>query len=151
MKFILTKELGRLARWMRILGFDTIYFKSDNIGTLIVEALRDKRIIITRRKQKIEGLEKQMIVIKGTELKEQLKEVVKKLNLKVEEEKMFTRCTICNQILEEVEKEEIKDLVPEYVYNTQEFFMKCGQCKRIYWQGSHWGNVKEVIAKLLNC
>ncbi|HIE36152.1 MAG TPA: hypothetical protein EYP89_02825 [Candidatus Omnitrophica bacterium] len=61
MKFILTKELGRLARWMRILGFDTIYFKSDNIGTLIVEALRENRIIITRRKQKIEGLEKLLI------------------------------------------------------------------------------------------
>jgi len=151
MKFILTKELGRLARWMRILGFDTIYFKSDNIGTLIVEALRENRIIITRRKQKIEGLEKQIVAIEGIELEEQLKEVREKLNLEIDEEKMFTRCTICNQILEEVEKEEIKNLVPEYVYKTQKFFMRCPRCKKIYWQGTHWGNVKEVIAKLLNC
>lgn len=145
MKFIVTKELGRLARWLRIMGFDTIYFKSDNKGTLILEALRDNRTIITRSKEKHNGLEKQTVTIESSILEEQLREFVTKLGIKVDEEKMFTRCTICNQALERIEKKDIQEEVPKYVYENQDFFMKCPECKRIYWQGSHWGHVKEVL------
>ena len=145
MKFIVTKELGRLARWLRILGFDTVYFKSDNKGTLILEALREDRFIITRSKQKREELKKKKVEIISCNLSEQLKEVIKALNIKIDEKQMFTRCTLCNESLEEVKKEEFKESIPEYVYKTQDLFMKCPGCNKIYWQGSHWGKVKEVI------
>ena len=149
MKFIVTKELGRLARWLRILGFDTVYFSSDNKGTLIVQALREDRIIVTRSKAKREELKKKSVEIASNELKAQLKEVIKALNIKIDEKRMFTRCTLCNEPLVEVEKEEVKGLVPEYVYKTKSLFMKCPACNKIYWQGSHRGRVKEVI-KLLS-
>ena len=148
MKFVLTKELGRLVRWLRILGFDTVYFKSDNKGTLILEALREDRIIITRTKEKIGDLEKKTVVVLSNKLEEQLKEVINKLNLKVDENKMFTRCTICNEILKEVKKEDVKKNIPGYVYKTQNLFMQCLSCGKVYWQGSHWGNVKKTIASL---
>jgi uncharacterized protein with PIN domain len=148
MKFIVTKELGRLARWLRILGFDTIYFKSDNKGTLILEALREDRIIITRSKQKRDELKKKTIEITSCNLEEQLKEIIIALNIKIDEKKMFTRCTLCNEPLVEVEKESVKDLAPEYVYKTKSLFMKCPGCNKIYWHGSHWGRVKEVIELL---
>ena len=150
MKFIVTKELGRLARWLRILGFDTIYFKSDNKATLILIALREDRFIVTRSKYKRQGLKKKTIELSSNELKLQLKELIKTLDLKIEEKRMFTRCTLCNEELVEVGKQEVQNLVPEYVYETQKAFMKCPSCNKIYWQGSHWGKVSEVVSKLVN-
>ena len=148
MKFIVTKEVGKLSRWLRILGFDTDYFRSDNIGTLILIALREDRIIITRRKEKINNLEKKTVVVNSNKLEEQLAEVVNKLGLAIDEEKMFSRCTVCNSPLAEAEKESIKEFIPEHVYKTQNLFMHCPACKKIYWQGSHWGNVKKVVAQI---
>lgn len=148
MKFILTNELGKLARWLRIMGFDAVYFKSNNIGTLIIQALREDRIIVTRRQSKIDDLEKKTVVLKNDNLNRQLNEVINKLNLKINENEIFTRCAVCNEILVKVKKEEVKDFIPEHVYKTKNEFRQCVQCNRVYWQGSHWGNIKEVIIKL---
>ena len=147
-KFILTRELGRLTRWLRILGFDSIYHDSDDIAVLIIQSLRENRIIITRRKDPIDDLQKQTIIVDSCDLKGQLQEVKSRLNFKVDESKMFTRCTLCNEQLIEVKKESIENKVPDYAYRHHEYFMKCIKCKRIYWQGTHWGNVTEVVRKL---
>ena len=144
-KFILTSELGKLARWLRIMGFDAVYYNNNNIGTLIIQALRDDRVIVTRRQSKIDDLEKKTLVLAADKLTEQLREVIAKLHLQIEEYKMFSRCALCNEVLVEVKKEELRELIPEYVYMTQEFFRQCTLCKRVYWQGSHWGNVTRTI------
>jgi uncharacterized protein with PIN domain len=149
MKFICTKELGKLARWLRILGHDTLYYREESVGTLIVCALREDRIIVTRRKKELDDLKKKTVVIESNELKQQLKEIISKLNLEVDESKMFTRCTLCNESLKEVRKEDIKEIAPEYVYKTHDYFLQCPICERLYWQGTHWGNVKEVIGKIV--
>jgi len=148
MRFIVTKELGKLARWLRIVGFDARYYTSDNLATLIIEVLREDRIIVTRRKQEIDALGKRTIVVQSNDIEEQLREVIKKLHLSIEEKKLFSRCTVCNTILTRVSKEEIKECVPAYVYATHDAFLQCALCQRVYWQGSHWGNVREVIAKI---
>ena len=144
-KFILTKEVGRLCKWLRILGFDAEYFLEDNLATLIIKALKENRIIVTRKK-KIDDLK--VIRVYANEVKEQLREVLTQLELKPDEDKMFTRCVICNKTLEKVEKEKIKEKVPLYVYQTQNEFYQCPSCRRIYWQGTHWGNVKKIIQDL---
>jgi len=144
-KFILTKEVGRLCKWLRILGFDAEYFSEDNLATLIIKALKENRIIVTRKK-KIDDLK--VIRVYANDVKEQLKEVLTQLELKPDEDKMFTRCVICNKTLEKVEKEEVKEKVPLYVYQTQNEFYQCPSCQRIYWQGTHWGNVKKIIQDL---
>ena len=147
MRFILTKELGRLSRWLRILGFDTVYFKEENYSKLLLLALREERIIITRNKTLAEKVATKAVYLKEENLSEQLKRVREELNLKIEEDKMFSRCVICNKSLEEVEKEKVKERVPEYIYKTQQDFMECPQCKRIYWSGSHWQNIREALNK----
>ena len=144
-KFILTKEVGRLCKWLRILGFDAEYFSEDNLAGLVIKALRENRIIVTR-KRKVDDLK--VIRVYANDVKEQLREVLTQLNLKPNEKKMFTRCVICNKILEKVEKEKIKEKVPLYVYKTQDEFCQCPSCQRIYWQGTHWGNVKKIIQDL---
>jgi len=148
MKFILTKELGRLSRWLRILGFDTVYYDKDNLGTLLILALREDRKIITRSRSLIHP-KRCMVIIDSDRLEEQLKEVIPKLNLKIEKEKFFSRCTVCNRELTDVEKGKIKQQVPPYVYQNQEHFMKCENCNKIYWKGTHWGNIKEAIGKII--
>ncbi|MCM8779938.1 MAG: Mut7-C RNAse domain-containing protein [Candidatus Omnitrophica bacterium] len=150
MKFILTKELGRLSKWLRILGFDTAYFTKDNMGTLIVEALKDERIILTRRQKMPKAPGVKILNINSDVITEQVKQVLSELKLKTKEELMFSRCIICNAVLEEIEKEKVKNKVPEYVFQTQTNFITCPKCQRIYWQGTHWGNVKKILDKITN-
>ncbi len=147
-RFLLTKELGRLARWLRILGFDASYFTESNPGTLMIQALRDNRTILTRNRRLPESRGIRIIEIKSEKLKEQLQETLKSLNMTLDERRMFTRCLICNEKLIPVDKEQIKEKVPEYVYKTQRNFINCPQCHRIYWQGTHWGNVQSLLKEI---
>jgi len=148
MKFIVTKELGKLARWLRLIGFDAVYYDKESKGTLIIQALRDDRTIITRTKEKIDALQKKTIIVTNDYVKEQLKEVIEKAKLKIEEEKMFSRCTLCNELLAAASREEIKTLVPERVYDQQTIFKKCPSCSKVYWQGSHLDKVKRLIGEV---
>jgi hypothetical protein len=147
-KFIVTKELGRLAKWLRILGYDTTYFSSDNRSSLVIASLREGRIILTRdsRMGRYAGLK--IVKVNSDFVKEQIGQVLNELSLKPSEEDMFCRCTICNEILEGVEKSEVKGKVPEYVFQTQEEFMRCPKCLRFYWQGTHWGNVTKTLREI---
>jgi len=144
-KFILTKELGRLSKWLRILGFDTVYYNQDKPSSLIIQALRDERIILTRNHHLPKARGIKIVLIKNEKIKEQVREVLKTLLIKPEPEKMFIRCILCNAELEDITKEKAKDRVPEYVFKTQENFITCPKCKRIYWQGTHWGNVQKTL------
>lgn len=144
MRFILTKELGKLSRWLRLIGFDAIYYRSNDLGSLIIQALRENRFILTRRRE-TNYLQKRTIVINSDILYEQLKELKNKADLEIKTDKMFTRCPVCNEGLLPAKKEKTKGLVPERVYKYQNDFTNCPNCGKIYWQGSHWGNIKGVV------
>jgi len=148
MKFILTKELGRLSKWLRILGFDTVYYNQDNLSSLIIQALRDERIILTRNQRLPQARGLKIVLIKNEKIKKQVAEILQTLKIVLEPEMMFSRCILCNTELVYITKEEVKDKVPEYVFNTQEDFLTCPQCNRIYWQGTHWGNVQETLEEI---
>ncbi|MFH0827085.1 MAG: Mut7-C RNAse domain-containing protein [Candidatus Omnitrophota bacterium] len=147
-RFLLTKELGRLAKWLRILGFDTSYFTDNNPGTLMIKALRDNRTILTRNRRLPESRGIKIIELKSETLKEQLQEILKSLNMTLDVRHLFTRCIICNEQLMPVDKEKAKERVPEYVYKTQDDFMSCPHCNRTYWQGTHWGNVQNILKEI---
>jgi len=149
MKFLLTRELGRLARWLRILGFDTVYFNQDNASSLIIQALRDNRIIITRNHRLPRSAGIKIVLIKAQNLKEQVPEVLKALKIAPDSDTMFNRCILCNEELVSIDKEKVEDKVPEYVFKTQQDFITCPMCKRIYWQGTHWGNVKKTLEEIV--
>lgn len=147
-KFILTCELGRLAKWLRILGYDTSYFNLDKMSTLIIRSLRENRIILTRNSRLTRHKGARIIKLTSDFLAEQLKELTQKLKLKPQKELMFSRCVICNEKLCKAEKEEVRDKVPPYVFKTQEDFVSCPKCERIYWPGTHWGNVRRYLEKI---
>ena len=148
MKFILTNELGRLTKWLRILGYDSKFYRQDNLSTLVVTALREERIILTRNSRMTRFVGPRIVKIKSDFVDKQIKQVRRELNLKPKPKDMFTRCIICNVELEEIAKNRIKRCVPEYVYKTQQDFVICPKCKRVYWQGTHWGNVKKFLKKV---
>lgn len=148
MKLLLTKELGRLAKWLRILGFDAAYFTEDKSGSLIIQALSEERIILTRNQRLPRARGVRIIFIKSEKIKEQIAEALKDLKIKPDAKTMFSRCILCNEQLVALEKEKIKDKVPEYVYNTQNSFITCPKCRRIYWQATHWGNVQKTLGEI---
>jgi len=119
-KFILTSELGKLARWLRILGFDAEYDRSDNPSALIIKALREERVVLTRRKARVGALGKRAIVVCAEGIGQQLQQVIKELNLGINKDKMFTRCARCNQLLAEAEKSEVRSRAPARVFETQD-------------------------------
>ena len=149
-KFLVTRELGRLARWLRILGFDTRYFSSAQKSQLIICSLQENRIIITKSKNIGPRQGIRFISVHSDFVKEQLRQVIHELKLTVDKNDFFRRCILCNIILQPVEKDTVKNDVPEYVYQTQNEFMRCGRCGRLYWQGTHWGNVEAVLTELLS-
>lgn len=149
MKFILTKELGRLAKWLRILGHDTVYFNQENLSSLIIRALSSERIILTRNHRlAAENRGIKIIVVEKEKIKEQIAEVLKELKISPHPSQMFTRCIMCNELLMEIKKEKVKNRVPEYVFETQGSFITCPKCNRIYWEGTHWGNVTKTLEEI---
>lgn len=149
MRFILTAELGRLAKWLRILGFDALYYAQADFPALLIQALRDERIILTRNQRLIDKLRAARAVqIRSEKISEQLKEVLQRLGIKPQPDKMFSRCIICNRQLCSVKKQQVKGKVPEFVFKTQDEFFSCPCCQRVYWPGTHWGNVKNTLKEI---
>ena len=148
MKFLLTRELGRLAKWLRILGFDTAYTSHDNAGAIIIQSLKEDRLILTRNLSLARSARVKTLLVESEILKEQIPQILKGLKLAVNSDMMFSRCILCNVELISVEKAKIKGQVPEYVFNTQENFIVCPACKRIYWAGTHWGNVSTTLKEI---
>lgn len=147
-KFIVTVELGRLARWLRILGFDCIFFDRAKKKDLVIESLREDRAILTRdsRLSRFSGV--RMVHIESDFVEEQLVQVIRSLHLKVDRKKMFTRCVECNTPIIKAEKEKVKARIPPYVYKTQTEFMRCPNCNKIYWKGTHWNLANRFLDKV---
>jgi hypothetical protein len=148
MKFIADAPLGKLAKWLRILGYDTIYFREKGLTKLIERAEREDRIILTRNRHlKRLSEEKKYLFITQDQPWLQLKEVIQAYNIKKGEE-AFSRCLSCNHPLQNITKSEAEGKVPEYVYDTQNNFFTCPQCHRIYWPGTHLQRMEEKIDTL---
>ncbi|MFC1592806.1 Mut7-C RNAse domain-containing protein [Candidatus Omnitrophota bacterium] len=149
MKFILSPELGRLSKWLRILGFDVVYAVYDDIASVLIQALRDARIILTRNVRLINKLRVgKSIQIKSDKVNQQLRQVIKDLDIDLNTVDMFSRCTICNAGLKQIDKQQIQSRVPEYVLKMHNEFFTCPLCRRIYWAGTHWGNVQRCLEQI---
>ncbi|OHB40885.1 MAG: hypothetical protein A2069_04335 [Planctomycetes bacterium GWB2_41_19] len=141
--------LGRLARWLRILGHDVVYDSSISDNDLIARAIREHRIILTMdRKLTERESAKNSLLIKSPSYKEQLKQVITHYNIDYKSG-IFTRCLVCNSLLASIEKEKIKDKVPPYVYSTQDEFDICQQCGRIYWSGTHRVKMLGMLGEIM--
>lgn len=149
MKFICDDNLGKLAKWLRILGYDTLFSPDIEDTELVSKALKEDRVILSRDQQlkRFKSAEKNLLLLSSNQPLEQLKEVLKKLNLKPEEKNHFTRCIDCNTVLVPVPKKDVENKVPPFVFKTQEKFFYCSKCDKFYWAGTHVKNLKKKISE----
>lgn len=148
MKFVVDVMLGRLAIWLRLLGHDVLYDRNMNDRQLIRHAQEQERMIITRDT----GIARRKtartcIFITADRVIDQLAEMKHLLG---QSERPRGRCTRCNGELECIDKtEDIRESVPDYIYHTHELFLRCSTCAKIYWEGSHYLHMKEVLQQAL--
>jgi uncharacterized protein with PIN domain len=135
--------LGNLSRWLRFFGFDTYYIKTDiDDDELLNIAEKDNRIIITRDKELIIRARKRKlknIKIDTIDLDNQLKIIFK--NIKIDNDKILSRCSICNNLLEKIGKEDVINRIPNKIYDNMDDFYLCKKCVKIYWMGSHYDKI----------
>ena len=144
-RFILDVHLGRLAKLLRMLGFDTLYSNSYDDSSLSRISRDQRRIILTRDRE----LLKRSVITHGYCLRsdqpmEQLLEVLKRFDLS-EKVRPFSRCLRCNSVLLPIDAEKAAASVPEYVARFYDRFKTCPDCGRIYWQGSHWEHMRNIL------
>ena len=149
-RFVADAHLGKLARHLRMLGFDTIYGNKIQDDEIIMKSLKEKRIILTRDL----GILKNGKVMRGYFIRhqkpvDQCKEVIYKFDLK-RQIIPFSRCLECNEMFDKVDKKLLKDKIPERAYQYFEDFYQCVGCRNIYWKGSHYEKMKKMIDILLS-
>jgi len=148
-RFIADEMLGKLAKWLRTIGYDTVYYTGGGDSALVQRALTEDRIILTKDLHLVRRkLARKALLVRSDQSQEQLKQVVKELGLDLQS-KLFTRCLMCNRELVFVEKEDIRDKVSAYTYLTQDRFYRCPGCERIYWPGTHRDNMFQAIGDII--
>ena len=135
-KFIADVMVGKLARWLRVLGIDVAYSNTYEDDEIVRIASAETRIVLTRdtglaaRRSPV-----RFVLIQSDDYAEQVDQVIREFSLR--DFKVFTRCLECNVVLTPVSKETVFDRVPPYVYLTQERFALCPSCNRVFWHGTH--------------
>jgi hypothetical protein len=159
-RFISDVMLGSLARWLRILGFDTIYFRAITDNELIKIARQQERILLTRdtgiaRRKQVQ----QLILIHSNDTLEQLKEVLSALRIMNRSKRLFPgsdvpklspRCPVCNGELTATERKAVADDIPEYVFLNATSFFTCRECGKVYWCGSHKKSIDSILKQVID-
>lgn len=150
--FAVDAMLGNLARKLRILGFDAKYFSSIEDSALISLAKKENRVIVTKDEALTKSAEKLGIVtvlIRGDKEIDQIIQITTKIRLaNFVMDTNSSRCVNCNGMLEPIEKSKIADKVPAGIYQRQDKFWTCNDCKKIYWEGTHFVKLQEFVAKI---
>ena len=150
-RFLADENVGKLGRRLRMAGFDTMLFGGPDDGEMARLAAEQGRIVLTRdtrffeRKLVLNGTVKAMLLTTG-DTSEQFRKVVTALGL-ADDIRPFTRCIEDNRLLLETDKETVKNRLPPFVLLTQEHFMECPECRRIYWRGTHWRAMKTLLTE----
>ncbi|MFO7995972.1 MAG: Mut7-C RNAse domain-containing protein, partial [Dehalococcoidia bacterium] len=148
-KFIADNNVGKLARWLRLIGYDTVLFKQKDDGRMINTALNEDRVILTKdsqfmKRRLVTNGKLKTVLIEHDDPESQIRRVVEALKLDYHF-RPFSLCLECNEPLLPRSREEVHNLVPPHVSETQTQYTQCPACHRIYWQGTHW---RAMIKKL---
>ena len=150
-RFIVDINVGRLAKWLRAMGYDAVLLPQADDAELVRVALREERIVLTRDSRLMERRvvrtgQIQALLVRGDDVESQLRQVIRAYQL--DGANSFSRCIRCNLPLEDIDREAVRGLVPPYVFETQTEFMRCPACSRVYWKGTHWANMRRDMEEL---
>lgn len=141
--------LGRLAKWMRIIGCDVVYYRKIEDAELVDLAAEEGRLILTKdnlliKRRKAKG---NYFLVEGNSYKDQLKQVARRFSIDLYQN-LLTRCIECNIPLTEVAKEEVRNYVPEYVYNSEDSFRRCPGCEKTFWPATHKSGMIKMLKEI---
>jgi uncharacterized protein with PIN domain len=144
--------VGKLARRLRMMGYDSVFFSGDDDSGMVKQALAEDRIILTRdtgimKRRAVSSGRVRAVLIASEAPEEQMSQLMSLCDLKGQS-RPFTLCLECNQRLETRSREQVAGRVPPYVYRTQTQYMECPGCHRIYWRGTHWKAMLNRLEKL---
>ncbi|HNW99796.1 MAG TPA: Mut7-C RNAse domain-containing protein [Candidatus Cloacimonadota bacterium] len=147
-KFLLTIDLNRMARWLRLLGYDAAIIPAIPVSELIRRTISEERVLITRsiRIYKDKRPFPRFLIQSDNHL-QQIKELLP--SLQIDDQFFFTRCICCNRPLYPIEKDKVAGLIPERAFAKHDEFFVCRHCGRFYWAGTHWDAMKKTITDLL--
>ena len=152
MKFIVDSNVGKLAKWLRIAGYDTVFVNNIDDNRLVRIALDQDRVLLTKdthilKRRVVTSGRLKVVLIEHDNITEQLNQVFTALNL-TGQRSPFSLCIECNEPLVSMKKSDVKNLVPPYVFETQDQYMRCPRCHRIYWRGTHWERMSEELERI---
>jgi uncharacterized protein len=136
--FVADSTLGKLAKTLRLAGFDTLLDKRVPDACNLIRLAAEKRIILTRSTRVYKALASgKTLFIQDERPSVQMHQVITSLGLEPDDLRPLSRCAPCNRILDPMSKDDALCCVPEHVWNQHSVFKQCPDCKRVYWQGSH--------------
>ena len=152
MKFLADGMLGKLARWLRMLGHDVIYSVLFNDSELLELAKKEERVLLTRelelyRRAIGKGIE--VYFVEGKTEPERLAQVAKRYGLTLEIDMDKSHCPICNAKLQIANKEDLQVELEKNTFTYYDKFWKCPNCGQIYWQGAHWKQITQTLTQAL--
>ena len=149
MRFAADRMLGKLAKWLRILGYDTIYSRTLSNDSFLSLVDEDRTLLSRNTRLVGKTSSDRLIFVEGNDPMMQFQGLIRQLNLKPDPDKFFSRCTVCNGLLEAVEPEDVVGRVPDHIVSCHNRYSECKGCARIYWPGSHLVRSREEITRLL--
>jgi uncharacterized protein len=147
LRFAADRMLGRLVKWLRIIGQDVIYGPHLTGYGLIRAARAENRLILTRDRGLKHKQPPPFLFIESDHYRDQLRQVVGQCGLRLGDG-LFVRCIECNTLLQSRPKEALEKVVPPYVFASQEKFFSCPTCRRIYWPATHHQKMLEELRNL---
>jgi len=149
-RFLVDRNAGRLAKWLRALGYDVTLAPDLADRDLLDLARREGRVLLTRdrrifHRRTVASGQVRALLLHAERTWDQLGEVASALGL--DPSRAFTRCLVCNQETRPASPEEVRERVPPFVLRTQQEFRTCPRCGRVYWKGTHWRKMREELRR----
>ena len=148
-RFVADVMLGKLATWLRLLGCDVEYFPKISDEDLVGVASRTGRVILTRDTELVRRREARgnHFFVRSDGYREQLRQVAERFSI-ASPDRVMTRCLRCNEMLQGIDRSEVRDRVPPYVFQTHRDFKICARCGRVYWKGTHRNRALAELRKI---
>ncbi len=148
MRFLADGMLGKLTRWLRMLGHDVEYSPNADDKTLLTKARQNGAILLTRDVELYKTATHNGIdpfFVNGRLQEEQLSEIARRFSIDLKIDMSISRCPKCNAQVKAVTKEEVAEELQTRTLENYDKFWKCPKCGQVYWQGAHWGKIRKTL------
>jgi len=150
-RFLADRTVGRLAKWLRLAGFDCEFAPQANLDEFVTRGREEKRVLLSRDSALVNRVgDLTLVFLQSDHADDQLKQVITECSISICCEKILSVCPICNTPLEILPKHEARGIAPAYVFATHDTFRRCPNCRRIFWPGTHRGKIIDKLKQTLD-